>query len=179
MILIHCVSIRNRRTCVEWNGNDHDCYPNKCCPSKKIIQRDESQSNLGRSETKKYKTIFTIYLKWSRNCHESICTKLLQSSGIHRHEIDDISRSTSVFIIGQDKRFCIDQCHKTSTGTHTEKWRMNNMNCTIWEPLTRFQKYVESTSRMNRQNKVSTKDWRYELKLHWPGWGKWFVRQTL
>ena len=40
---------KDRRTCVEWNGNDHDCYADKCCPSKKIIQGDEGQSNLGSS----------------------------------------------------------------------------------------------------------------------------------
>ena len=43
---------KKRNTCVEWNGNNHDCYPSKCCPSKKIEQRDDGQSNLGRSGTR-------------------------------------------------------------------------------------------------------------------------------
>ena len=43
------LQVKSRRTCVDWDGNDHYCYPNKCCPSKKTIQRDKRQSNLGSS----------------------------------------------------------------------------------------------------------------------------------
>jgi hypothetical protein len=43
---------KNRRTCIEWNGDDHDCYADKRCPSKKIIQGDEGQSNLASSNKK-------------------------------------------------------------------------------------------------------------------------------
>ena len=54
-INVLCFNAKKRkykRTCVKWNGNDHDCYPNKCCPSQKIIQGGEGQSNLGRSGTR-------------------------------------------------------------------------------------------------------------------------------
>ena len=41
---------KNRNTRVDWNGDDHNCYPNKCGPSKEIIQGDKGQSNLGSVE---------------------------------------------------------------------------------------------------------------------------------
>ena len=73
-----CFNKIKKRTCVEWNGKDHDCYPNKCCPSKKIIQRDEGQGNLGRSGTRNTNLyIDKFYLNWPRNRHESIRTELL------------------------------------------------------------------------------------------------------
>ena len=50
----------NRRTRVEWNGDDHDCYTNKCCPSKKSIQGDEGQRNLGNSGIRNIKHKFIL-----------------------------------------------------------------------------------------------------------------------
>ena len=51
---------KNKSTGVDWNGDDHDCYPNKCGPSKKIIQGDKGQSNLGSSVEEKHRFISTI-----------------------------------------------------------------------------------------------------------------------
>jgi hypothetical protein len=51
---------KNRSTCVDWNSDDHDCYPNKCGPTKKIIQGDKGQSNLGSSVEKRNNFILTI-----------------------------------------------------------------------------------------------------------------------
>lgn len=60
-----------------------------------------------------------LYLEWTRDKYKPVGTEILKSGSINRHQVDNVTRSTTLFIGGYDEGLLVDICHDSGTETHS------------------------------------------------------------
>ena len=87
--------MQRERTGVKWNGEDHDTNTNKCSPPKQVVQRYESKSDLSGGLTIGFTSLasecLATHLQRPRDGNEPISAKVLQTSCIDRHQVDNVA----------------------------------------------------------------------------------------